>query len=66
MQILEPAMNALCMLPYAQKYLHSYSNVLLSLGDVIYWLHCQSTSIYKRLNFYLSEHNLMDIFHPER
>lgn len=54
------------MLPYAQKYLHSYSNVLLSLGDVIYWLHCQSTSIYKRLNFYLSEHNLMDIFHPER
>lgn len=66
MQILEPAMNTLCMLPYAQKYLHGYSNVLLSLGDVIYWLHCQSTSIYNRLNFYRSEHNLMDIFHPER
>lgn len=57
-------MNTLCMLPYAQKYLHGYSNVLLSLGDVIYWLHCQSTSISKRLNFYLSEHNLMDFFAP--
>lgn len=35
-----------------------FLDVLLGLGNVIYWLYCQNTNIPERLNYYLNYHNL--------
>lgn len=40
------------------QHLQNSKVVLLGLGNVTYWLHCQNTNVAKRLDFYLNKHNL--------